>query len=326
MTQLERQKAFVSMMRSHAESAVRSNHRSRLPIVMTTDSKFISDEWDDNVVVDNDGEIERPKILTEYLSGLNGLSKTITDNEIVVLLEKYYDESHIEHPKVHVVDKFHYDDRWFSYKFSVDEPQYTFGILQVDDMPYNSIDGKRNKKSFVSSLHNLIQHEYCEPILVFIGGRFVSWDCIDVVFDCNDTYLILYGVENNWYNLTAAAMDKSEYGSISVVVLPFKVDYFGIEPSDHFDAMYEVTKTYLQSTLRLENGRMKITVPAIQQAFEYRRMVYPIGMWLYTQLKYYKMGILSEDRIKKLKKFDLVNVIKDEYGNTLRTFAILFNV
>ena len=325
MTQLERQKAFVSMMRSHAESAVRSNHRSRLPIVMTTDSKFISDEWDDNVVVDNDGEIERPKILTEYLSGLNGLSKTITDNEIVVLLEKYYDESHIEHPKVHVVDKFHYDDRWFSYKFSVDEPQYTFGILQVDDMPYNSIDGKRNKKSFVSSLHNLIQHEYCEPILVFIGGRFVSWDCIDVVFDCNDTYLILYGVENNWYNLTAAAMDKSEYGSISVVVLPFKVDYFGIEPSDHFDAMYEVTKTYLQSTLRLENGRMKITVPAIQQAFEYRRMVYPIGMWLYTQLKYYKMGILSEDRIKKLKKFDLVNVIKDEYGNTLRTFAMKFN-
>ena len=143
-------------------------------------------------------------------------------------------------------------------------------------MPFNSFEGRRNKKSFVCSLQDLIYHEYCEPFMVFVGGRFINWNCIDVVFDCDDTYLLLYGVENNWYNLMAAAADDSEYGSISIAILPFKVDFLGVEPDMHFDMMYEITKLYLQDSLRVINGRPIITTPAVHDVYECRKMVYPV--------------------------------------------------
>lgn len=327
MTQLERQQALISLLRSHTVSAVRNNHKSRLPIILTTDDKIKEDNISDNVVVERhiDKVIERPKILTEYIENVRAIKKDFTDEDIILFLEKYYNEVYIEKRNIYVVNKFHYDDRWFSYKYSVDEPQFTFGILQVENMPFNSFEGKRNKKSFVCSLQDLIYHEYCEPFMVFVGGRFVNWNCIDVVFDCDDTYLILYGVENNWYNLIAAATDDSEYGSISMAILPFKVDFLGIEPIMHFDMMYEITKLYLQDSLRIVNGRPIITVPSVHDVYECRKMVYPVGAWLYTQLKYYKLGMLDENRIKRLKKFEIVKTTKDVSGNVISAYAMKFN-
>ena len=327
MTQSERQQSLISLLRSHTVSAVRPNHRSRLPIILTTDDKVIEDNWSDNVVVERrtDKVIERPKILTEYIENVKTIKKDFTNEDIILFIEKYYNEVYIQKRKVYVVDKFHYDDRWFPYKYSVDEPQFTFGILQVENMPFNSFEGRRNKKSFVCSLQDLIYHEYCEPFMVFVGGRFINWNCIDVVFDCDDTYLLLYGVENNWYNLMAAAADDSEYGSISIAILPFKVDFLGVEPDMHFDMMYEITKLYLQDSLRVINGRPIITTPAVHDVYECRKMVYPVGAWLYTQLKYYKLGMLSEDRIKRLKKFEIIKTTKDVSGNIISAYAMKFN-
>ena len=325
MTQLEKQQALVSNLRSHTESTVRFNHRSRIPIILTSDESIIDSTWSDNVVIEKEGIIERPKILTEIIEDVKKLNRDLSEDEVIVYLEKYYNEYYIQERDIYVVDTFHYDDRWFSYKYSVDEPQFTFGILKVKNMPYNSFEGKRNKKSFVCSLSDLIYHEYCEPFMVFVGGRFVNWDCIDVVFDCDDTYLLLYGVENNIYNLMIAAANAEETGGISIAILPFKADYLGIEPQLHFDAMYEVTKNYLQDSLRLVNGRPRITVPAVHEVYECRKMVYPVGSWLYTQLKYYKMGILSEDRIKKLKKFEIIKTTKDAAGNVASAYSMKFN-
>lgn len=325
MTQLEKQQALVSNLRSHTESTVRFNHRSRIPIILTSDESNIYNLWSDNVVIEKNNIIERPKILTQIIEDVQKINRDLSENEIIVFLEKYYDEYYTKERDIYVVDMFHYDDRWFSYKYSVDEPQFTFGILKVKNIPYNSFEGRRNKKSFVCSLSDLIYHEYCEPFLVFVGGRFVNWDCIDVVFDCDDTYLLLYGVENNIYNLMKAAANEEETGGISIAILPFKVDYLGIEPQLHFDAMYEMTKNYLQDSLRLVNGRPMITVPAVHEVYECRKMVYPVGSWLYTQLKYYKMGILSEDKIKKLKKFEIVKITKDIAGNVVNAYSMKFN-
>ena len=128
--------------------------------------------------------------------------------------------------------KFHFNDKWYSYKYSIDEPQFTFGIIQAYNIPYRSFDLKRDKNSFICSMNDLIYQNYCEPFIVFVNNKFVNWNHIEVVFDCNDTYLILYGEEYNWL-----ALSKSK---ISIMVLPFKVEYMGSESDYHFDMMYNI--------------------------------------------------------------------------------------
>lgn len=213
---------------------------------------------------------------------------------------------------------FHYNDKWYSYKYSVDNPEYNFSILKVNNMPYNSFYNKRNKKSFVSTLQGLIYQGYCEPFVLFVNGAFVNWDCIDVVFDCDDSYLLIYDDNFNYYTLSQA--------DINMIILPFKVEYVGIEPSSHFNIMYEATKSYIQDSLSTnDNGDVVITVPGINEVYEYNGMIYNIGSWLYTQLRYEYLGILSKERINKLKKIDVIKYEYDRSGNIIHTLVTKFN-
>ena len=149
ITSDEKKQKVLASLRSHANPQVRFNHRSRLPIILSSKDKTFEKIWTDTI---------------------NGyLDKNPSEEDIIVLLEKMYSQMQLWQRKIFVVDKFHYDDRWFPYKFSVDEPQYTFGILKVHDIPYNTFEGKRNKRSFVCSMYDLIFNEYCEPFMVFVN-------------------------------------------------------------------------------------------------------------------------------------------------------------
>lgn len=213
---------------------------------------------------------------------------------------------------------FHYNDKWYSYKYSVDNPEYNFSILKIDNIPYNSFYNKRNKKSFISTLQGLIYQGYCEPFVLFINGAFVNWDCIDIVFDCDDTYLLIYDNNYNYHILSQA--------DINMVILPFRVEYIGNESSSHFNIMYEATKSYIQDSLSTnDNGDVVITVPGINEVYEYNGMIYNIGSWLYTQLRYEYLGILSKERINKLKKIDVVKYEYDRSGNIIHTLVTKFN-
>lgn len=213
---------------------------------------------------------------------------------------------------------FHYNNKWYSYKYSVDEPQYTFGILKVFNMPYRSFEGKLNKSSFICSLNSLIYQGYCEPFVLFINGEFVNWNYIDIVFDCDDTYIILHDEKYNWYNLTNA--------EIYMVILPFSIGYIGNESNSYFEMMYSITKSYIQESLNINsNGKITITIPGINEIYEYKGMVYNIGAWLYTQLKYNYFGLLSDDRVNKLKKIEIVKNEYDESGNIINSISTKFN-
>ena len=217
-----------------------------------------------------------------------------------------------------VVKQFHYDDRWFNYKYSIDEPQYTFGIIKVDNMPYNSFQNKKNKKSFVCTMHDLLYQRYCEPFMIFINGKFVNWNYINIVFDCDDTYILLYGEEYNWYNLKSANID--------IVILPFKVDYIGEESDQYFDMMYDIYKSYLQDSVSSnDNNRSTIVVPGIDEVYEYNGMVYNIGAWIYTQLKYAHLDMLSARKLSKLKNVDVYQYSYDDSGNKISSYYMKFN-
>lgn len=220
--------------------------------------------------------------------------------------------------KITVEKQFHYEDKWYSYKHSIEDTQYTFGILKINNMIYNSFQDKSNKKSFISTMNNLLYQGYCEPFMVFIDGRFVNWNYINIVFDCDDTYILLYGEEYNWYNIKNANID--------IVFLPFKVDYIGEESDQYFDMMYDIYKSYLQDSISTnENNKCTIVVPGIDEIYEYNGMIYNIGAWIYTQLKYAYLDLLSSRKLSKLKNVDIYQYTYDDLGNKNISYYTKFN-
>lgn len=252
-------------------------------------------------------------ISSTYKNEIPRIPITISNRNLLNEIGIYNEESNIE-----VVKQFHYDDRWFNYKYSIDESQYTFGIIKINNMPYNTFKNKKNKKSFVCTMHNLIYQRYCEPFMIFINGEFVNWNYINIVFDCDDTYLLLYGEKYNWYELKNTNID--------IIFLPFKVEYVGEESDQYFDMMYDIYKSYLQDSVSSnDNNKSTIVVPGIDEVYEYNGMVYNIGAWIYTQLKYAHLDMLSARKLSKLKNVDVYQYSYDDSGNKISSYYMKFN-
>ena len=222
-----------------------------------------------------------------------------------------------ENINIYPVEYFHYGDRYYSNIYSIDHPEQTIGIIKVDSMPYSTLIKKFEKKSFVCNMHDIIYQRYCEPFIIFIDGKFVNWNYISLLFDSGDSYIILHGDEYNCYNL--------KYAKIDIIILPFKIDYIGEESNIFFDHMYEVYKSYIQKSLVYKNDKYYITVPGMDTTHEYQSMIYNVGAWLYSQLKYNYLGLLSDYKINKLKNMDIINNIYDNAGNIINTYHMKFN-
>lgn len=273
----ERLQEVVSSIRPHTYSSIEETTKYKLPFIITADK--------------------------EYISEMNKEDNTIKFGSA---------KSHIVNCK-----KFHYKDKWYAYKYSADNPEDTFGILRVDNLPFRTFDSKMDKSSFICRMDRLIYDGLVEPFVVFVDNKMVNLNYVDVVYDCGDIYLLLHGDQYNWYYL--------EHAEILLMVLPFRCEYIGEESNEYWIKYYNMLVQQLQESLTDNNGKLSIKVPTMQGEYEYNEMVYNTGAWLYTQIRMNYLGLLSTDRVNKLKKISLVKYEYDEAGNVTSTYTTKFN-
>ena len=222
-----------------------------------------------------------------------------------------------ENINIYPVEYYYYNDRIYSSISSIDNPESSIGVIKVDDFPFSSLIKKSEKKSFVCNMHDILYQRYCEPFMLFINGKFVNWNYISILFNFGECYILINQDQYNYYNL--------KFANIDIVILPFKIDYIGEESNEFFDYMYDIYKSYIQKSLIYNNNKYSITVPGIDETYEYKSKVYNIGAWLYSQLKYNYLGLLSEYKINKLKNIDITKNFYDINGNISDVYHMKFN-
>ena len=304
---------IISTLKSNTYNSVYANTLAKLPIVVTRDGAYAEIDGDTYPIFDNN---------ESYLDGVNLVDVTTSQTEYtaeeLAYLRIINTLSLWKKCRINNVKKFHYDDTWYSYRLSVDYPEETFGILEVSNLPFRPLDKLMNKKSFICRMDQLIFNDIMEPFLVFINRKFVNWNAIDVVFDCDDTYLLLHGDEYNHFNLVTA--------DVMLLILPFKAEFIGEESDYIWNTNYNMLHNYLQDSLHMnEIDKIEIDVPNINTIYKHRGMVYNVGAWMHTQLYMRHIGLLSDDRINKLKRMILTKITYDNAGNIISTYNTKFN-
>ena len=356
----ELSRKLVSMLKSNAYDPVYVNTLAKLPIVVTKKRTF-NDINGDVYPVDNNTQEEYKdcvdliyhKIvsegnITDIIAYLRVVMREITGDTFPIDLDSGREYLDGVHPIIHDVSqtdkieddlvflrtilnwwvrnkcritnvkKFHYDDTWYSYRYSIDNPEETFGILEVSNLPFRPLTKLMNKKSFICRMDQLMFNGIMQPFMLFIDRKFVNWNDIDVVFDCDDTYLLLHGDKYNYHAL--------ENVEVSIVILPFKVEYVGEESDDIWNKNYNMLLNFLQDSIRMnDNGKIEIDVPDMYSVYKKRGMVYNVGAWMYTQVYMNYLGLLSAERVNKLKRMILTRIIYDDSGNILSTYNTKFN-
>lgn len=215
---------------------------------------------------------------------------------------------------IYVTDRYRYDGRWYSYKYSVNNLSETCSIIKVN---VSLIGLEHEKKSSIVRLDIAAHLGYITPFLLFIDGKFVNWDNIDIVYDCDDIWLLLRGEKYNYY-----AIQNKE---ICLIAFPFQCEYSGVEPDWLFNLNYNALKGYLQDTSVVENGRLVITPPTIDTSYKYNDNWFNVGGWLYSQIRRYYRGQLSSTRVSKLSSITVNNYTRDTYGSIIDTQVTQYN-
>lgn len=307
-------KKIVSMLKSNAYDSVYVNTLAKLPIVVTREGTLNEIIGDNNPAID----LTQQEYFNELHLIFNDNYKTEYTEDELLYLKTVLTWSLWHKCRVVNVEKFHYDDTWYSHRFSVDYPEETFGILEISNLPFRPLNNLMNKKSFICRMDQLMFNGVMQPFMLFVNRKFVNWNSIDIVFDCDDTYLLLHGKEYNHYDLVDA--------EILMVILPFKTEYVGTESDDIWNKNYEMLKNFLQDSLHMnENNKIEIEVPTMYSIYKKRGMVYNVGAWMYTQVYMDYLGLLSSDRTDKLKRMILTRITYDNAGNVLSTYDTKFN-
>lgn len=308
---------ITSKLKSNTYNSVYLNTLSKLPIVVTGEGTFVN-----AIAVSGDVYPINNETHESYMGELQLLSHQI--------LNKDYNPDSVSYLRTEIVEwmskkcrlvnvkKFHYDDTWYSHKLSVDYPEESFGILKIENLPYRPLDKLMNKKSFICRMDQLMFNNLMQPFMLFVDYKFVNWNDIDVVFDCDDSYLLLHGTKYNYYEL--------EHLDIHMVILPFKVEYVGEESNAVWNKNYEMLQSYMQDSLHMNiDDRIEIDVPTMYSIYQAKGMVYNVGAWMYTQIRANYMGLLTDEQISKLKNIELNRYIYDDAGNIINTYSTRFN-
>ena len=218
-------------------------------------------------------------------------------------------------------DRYRYNGRTYSHKYSADYPEDTFGIISVEDMPYSPSAVYRSDQSFISRLDTLIINNKVSPLMLFINGRFVKWENIDVVFDCGNTWLKVYGEKYNYYNIR----------NINMIIIPTQVSYIATEAKYLFDRYYTYICEYINKSAKVRevNGvkRLVINIPRIDDIYITKdNQSIQVGVWYYNQLKLYFSGLLDGDRIDKLKKISVTKTNYNPDGTIDRLYSTSVNL
>lgn len=319
----ELSKATVSRLKSNTYSTVYKNTLAELPIVVAGEDEFI-EKVEATPIVDaiNKETGER------YTGGIDTIKKSTIasferEPEQIQYLRSVDIDWTIRRYNIQNVRKFHYNDIWYAYKASVDNPEETFGILKVENLPFRKLDKVRSRKSFVCRMDQLIFTDLIQPFILFINYEFVNWNLIDVVFDGNESYLLVHGEKYNYYNL------RRSDTIFHIVILPSKTEFVGVEPDFIWNKNYEMLKAYMQESLYSKQvdgeERIFIEVPNMYSIYTNRGMIYNVGAWLFTQVYMNHLGLLSEDRAKAMKSIQLIKYTYDASGNVVDEYRTRFN-
>ena len=218
---------------------------------------------------------------------------------------------------INIVDRYRYDGRYYSHKYSVDDPDSAIGILEVDNLPYRSFSNRVNKKCFYGRLERLVYQGLIEPLMIFIDHKFVKWENIDVVYDSDESWIVLHGEQ-----YAKEYLDDKE---INIVVMPFRCEYIAEESDYSFSTNYEALTNYLQDNSYIENDELYIHIPTMEAVYRYNQYPVNVGGWMYYQIKKYHLGLLSEDRIHKLRYIPVFKYIRDSNMAIVNTKQTRFN-
>ena len=265
----------------------------------------------------------RTPVLVENLYNTDHLSthdETTTDVETL-------SEASRKYVNIVPVDKYRYNGKWFTYHESADHPEETFLIFKVDEYQLGTFFHRVNKKSFIGRIDRLVFQKLIEPFIFFIDYKFISWDNIDIVYDCDDIWILVRTMEYSNYSIRNKPLN--------MVILPYPCDFLGEEPDWLFDLNYNALQEYLQETSivsdmdgnldTLDDKEFRIKSPTMDTEYEYNHMMFNVGGWLYTQIKKYNLGILPQSRIDRLQSFTVYKYTKNKYGVTVDTLVTKYN-
>ena len=236
--------------------------------------------------------------------------KTIKTGAMNPLSDKRY-------VNIYNTDQYRFNGRWYNYHYSINKPEEIFGILAVDDFPVSILVTRTNKKSFIGRIDRLVFQNIIHPFMLFIDGEFVNWDNIELIYDCGDIWLTIRGIKYNYYALQSK--------NISIIIMPFKCEYLGEESDILFDFNYKALNDYLQSTLEIDGDNIYIYSPTLETEHKYNNAMVNVGGWLYSQIKRFKLGVLSEERINKLRYITLYKYTYDQNGVISDSMAMRYN-
>ena len=155
--------------------------------------------------------------------------------------------------------------------------------------------------------------------MLFLDNKFIDWDNIEVVFDCDDIWLLLRDTRYDYTNL-------QKVKNFDIVILPFTCDYISIESDLVFDVHYKALCEYLQETSDLrEDGNFYLQSPTLDTEWVYHHMPINVGGWMFHQIKLNSLGLLSNERQYKLKNINVSRHIRDQYDNIIQSAKTKYN-
>lgn len=213
--------------------------------------------------------------------------------------------------KIFVTDRYHYMDREYGFAYSAEEPEKAYTIIRVSNLPYRSLYKRKSHQSFTASMERMIYDKEIVPFILFVNNRFVPWNKIDIIYNYGDTYLKLH--DTKYY--------KDLIGDLKILVLPYNIAYLSTEPDYSFNTNYDALKSYINESATIKGADLYVNLPDINTDYNYDRYTYNIGYWMYNQIRLRKFGLLSSDRINKLRSIPVVKKTEIKtYNTTINAF------
>ena len=217
-------------------------------------------------------------------------------------------------------DRYRYNGRWYYYHMSDTYPEETFSILKIDNVFTTTLLDRTNKESFIGTIESLTFQGMIRPFMLFFDDKFVPWERIEFVYDANDTWLLIRGLEYSDYEL-------SKINDIKIIILPFKCEYIGNEPDYLFNLRYNALCEYLQSSVTFgDDNSFYIGSPTMNTEYVRNHMAFNIGGWAYTQIKLFNLGLLDDTKIKKLRNIQILRNQYNDRGIVINTASIKYNL
>lgn len=219
--------------------------------------------------------------------------------------------------KIFNTDRYHYHDRWYSYKYSADTPNSNFSIIYVENMPYKSLFKRGSHGSFIARMDRMIYDNEIEPFLLFINNRFIKWEDIDIIHDYDDTYFRIHDGKYNYFNIK----------KLDMLIIPFNISYVSMESDYNFEMYFKATHKYIQESAFIDpKGKLRIRIPIINTEYKYDGVDLNIGAWYYDQLRSNYLKILSKERFARLRSIPINKEVLDDRGNVIKVFNTTLNL